>query len=203
MKDTTRRLWELQDRHRDDRLRLFSAVRVAIGGERALYPGSFVDVAASMAFPWVTYVDVDRRAPSFFADEEGVREIVGVGEHRWEFIHADYTDALDLADESFDVLVSLYAGFVSDHGTRYLRVGGHLLVNPSHGDAALASIDERYRLAGVVLSRSGDYRVRTDDLGGYLVPKDGTVPTREALLERGRGIAYTKPAFAYLFERVG
>jgi hypothetical protein len=125
-----------------------------------------------------------------------------VPEHEWAFLHADYTEPLPLADGSFDVLVSLYAGFVSDHCTRYLRVGGHLLVNPSHGDAALASVDERYRLAGVVVSGSGDYRVRTEDLNGYLVPKDGSVPTRAEILERGRGIAYTKPAFAYLFERV-
>jgi hypothetical protein len=31
MKDTTRRLWEQQDRHPDDRLRLFGAVAEFIG----------------------------------------------------------------------------------------------------------------------------------------------------------------------------
>lgn len=202
MRAATRRLWDLQNRHQGDRARLFATVREAVGGDRALYPGSFVDVAASMAWPWVTYVDVDKRAPSFFDDEDGVREIVGRPEHRWEFVHADFTDPLGV-EEAFDVLISLYAGFVSDQCTRYLGVGGHLLVNPSHGDAALASIDDRYRLDGVVIARSGDYRVRTDHLKEYLVPKDGSVPTRDAILGRGRGIAYTKPAFAYLFERVG
>ena len=75
------------------------------------------------------------------------------------FIGADYTDPLGLDDGGFDLLISMYAGFISEHCTRYLRVGGTLLVNPSHGDAAMASIDPRYRLTGVVTSRSGGYSV--------------------------------------------
>ena len=83
-----------------------------------------------------------------------------------------------------------------------LRIGGILLVNPSHGDAALASIDRRYRLAGVVVHRSGRYRVTVKDLETYLIPKQPIEVTAEMIHERGRGIAYTKPAFAYLFTRL-
>lgn len=61
---------------------------------------------------------------------------------------------VDLA-RPFDLLISLYAGFVSEHCTCHLRNGGLLLVNSSHGDAAMASIDDRYRLVGVVSSRAG------------------------------------------------
>ena len=106
-----------------------------------------------------------------------------------------------VAEESFDLLVSLYASFISEACTRYLRVGGTLLVNPSHGDAAMASIDPRYELSGVVTSRSGDYRVTTENLDSYLVPKKPVDITPELLHERGRGIAYSKSPFAYLFER--
>lgn len=52
-----------------------------------------------------------------------------------------------------------YAGFISEPCTRYLRVGGDLLVTPSHGDGAMATFDPRYELSGVVVSRDGDYRV--------------------------------------------
>jgi len=45
--DLTRRLWEQQDRHVDGRLRLFSTIGDFTGDTSALYPGSFVDVAAS------------------------------------------------------------------------------------------------------------------------------------------------------------
>jgi hypothetical protein len=119
-----------------------------------------------------------------------------------EFIAGDYRGPLGLADESFDLLVSLYAGFVSEHCTRYLRVGGHLLVNPSHGDAAMASIDQRYRLVAVVKSGGANaYRIDTEDLDTYFVPKKPQPITVERLHELGRGIGYTKSPFAYLFER--
>ena len=110
-------------------------------------------------------------------------------------------DELGLADESFDLLASLYAGLVSEYCTRYLRVGGTLLVNSSHGDAAMASIDSRYRLAGVVTSRAGNYRVSMDGLDSYLIPKRSVEVTAELLHRTGRGIAYTRSPFAYLFQR--
>lgn len=207
MHDRTRRLWDKQDQHRGDRLRLFTAVGEAVQAERVLYPGSYVDLAPSFVWPAVTYVDVDRRASQFFDDEEGVRALIA--EHEVDpdarsvrFMAADYTDPLGLDDGEFDLLISLYAGFISEACTRHLRVGGSLLVNPSHGDAAMASIDPRYRLRAVVTSRSGDYQVRADDLDSYLVPKRDVAVTRESLHASGRGIAYTKSPFAYLFERV-
>lgn len=198
-------LWQKQDRHKGDRKRLFTAAREAVGGVTVLYPGSYVDIAASMVFPSVMYIDVDERASGFFADTEGVAEIiVSEGEPASgavEFIHADYTGELGIENETYDMLVSLYAGFVSEACTRYLRVGGVLLVAPSHGDAAMASIDPRYELSGIVASRSGNYHVRTDSLDTYLVPRSDTVITKALLHERGKGIAYTKSPFAYLFTR--
>ncbi len=206
MKDLTRRLWEEQDRHPGDRLRLFGAVGEFIGDTSVLYPGSFVDVAASFVFDSVTYVDNDRKAARFFADTSGVYEIINRHRHRltsanWRFIGADYRTELDLADQSVGLLVSLYAGFVSEHCTRYLLPGTWLLVNPSHGDAAMASIDPRYRLAAAVNSRSGGYTITERDLDSYLIPKRPTTVTAELLHETGRGIAYTRSPFAYLFQR--
>jgi len=208
MKPQTSRMWAEQDRHEGDRLRLFSAVSSAVRARTVLYPGSFVDVAASFVFPAVTYVDNNRRAKRFFADVDGVDEIVAgnrvdEGERSLVFLPDDYRGDLGLSEESFDLLVSLYAGFVSEHCTRYLRVGGSLLVNPSHGDAAMASIDPRYRLQAVAKSGNGRYRIDTADLDSYLQPKKAQPITVDTLHEWGRGIAYTKSPFAYLFERVG
>jgi hypothetical protein len=205
MEARTLAMWEKQDAHRGDRKRLFTAVKKAIGDGSVLYPGSYVDVAASMAFSAVTYVDIDKRAAKFFEDSEGLSAIVvsegGSRTAAISFVHADYTSDLELEPESFDLLVSLYAGFVSEACTEYLRIGGVLLVAPSHGDTAMASIDQRYELTGVVTSRSGDYHVRTDNLDSYLLPKATVTITRQMLHERGRGIAYTKSPFAYLFTR--
>lgn len=207
MHERTRSLWAKQDQHQGDRWRLFRAVGDAVAATKVLYPGSYVDVAPSFVWPSVTYVDVDRRAKQFFDDREGVQEIVAnrapaAAGREFRFIQADYTEPLDLPEEGFDLLISLYAGFVSEHCTRYLRRGGTLLVNPSHGDAAMASIDNRYELCGVVISRNDGYAIGTDDLNSYLTPKKPVEITPELLHQRGRGIGYTRSAFAYQFTRL-
>ena len=206
MKSKTAELWAKQDQHQGDRLRLFSAVAETFDVETVFYPGCYVDIAPSFVFRSVTYLDTDKRAPGFFADTDGVLELIaqhkGPPEPEVTFIHGDYTSTLELPDDHFDLLVSLYAGFISEHCTRHLKIGGTLLVNPSHGDAAMASIDPRYDFAGVVKSGAGDYRVDTRDLDTYLIPKKPQMITAESLHETNRGIGYTTSHFAYLFTRV-
>lgn len=198
-------MWEKQNTHGGDRQRLFTAIRDHLGDGSVLYPGSYVDIAASMAFSSVTYVDVDDRAAAFFRDAVGIAEILrsagGDAGASVTFIHGDYTVDLGLPPESFDLLVSLYAGFVSEACTSHLRVGGTLLVAPSHGDVAMAALDPRYELTGVVASRSSGYRVMVEDLETYLIPAKPTPITVEYLHEWGRGIRYTRSTFAYLFTR--
>ena len=207
VKGPTARMWEHQDRHPGDRHRLFSAIADAFVVTKVLYPGSFVDIAPSFVFDSVTFLDIDAQAARFFKDAPGVNRIVAerrthttAGE--WRFIHADYTDELDLPEGDFDLLVSLYAGFVSEHCARYLRPGGLLLVNPSHGDVAMASLDRRYRLEAVINSRSGTYTIGRKNLDSYLKPKRGVTIDRKSLHRRGRGIGYTKSPFAYVFRLV-
>jgi hypothetical protein len=192
--------------HEGDRKALFTAIRDHFGDCCVLYPGSYVDIAPSFVFTSVTYVDTDKRAVQFFADDDGVADIIasegGPARGRHRFVHGDYTADLGIEAESFDLLVSLYAGFVSEACTEGLKVGGVLLVAPSHEDAAMASLDARYPLIGVATSpRSGAYRVSTSNLDRYLVPKTDVSITPELLHERGRGVPYTKSPFAYLFTR--
>lgn len=172
-----------------------------------LYPGSFVDIAPSFVWPLVTYVDTDRRAERFFDDRDGVRELLaehGVvpGAHDVRFVGADYRRDLPLDDESFDLLLQLYTGPAVEHVTRYLAPGGVLLANASHGDAALAALDPRYELLAAVESRSGDYRVVGGGLERFMVPKKPVELTATMIRASGRGIAYTRSAFAYLFRRL-
>jgi len=207
MKPATEKLWHQQNKHEGDRWRLFQAVGECVDASTVFYPGSFVDISPSFVFPDVTYLDIDKRTPRFFADTNGILEIIA--EHagapdkpKFTFIHSDYSAPLALPDESFDLLISLYAGFISEHCTRYLKKGGTLLVNPSHGDAAMASIDSRYELSGVIVSRAGGYTVRKTGLDKYLAPKKPIEITPEYLHKHGRGIGYTRSVFAYLFERI-
>lgn len=201
----TRPLWDGYSQHPGNRQQLFEAVAEELGARTALYPGCYVDLSPSFVLDRVTYVDVDRPTRRFFADKGEVDAIIA--EHRrdrspgvWAFLAQDYTTPL--AVEPVDLLISLYAGFVSEHCTRYLRPGGLLLANTSHGDVAMASLDPRYRLVAVVTSREGRYTVKREDLEGYLTPKRAE-PTRAELHATRRGVAYRRSAFGYVFRRDG
>lgn len=188
-----------------DRSTLFAALARAWPVERALYPGSYVDLSPSTAIPSVTYVDTDARAARFFANPGLVRaELAGRLQPgagiEVRFLAADYTEPLDVAEASTDLLVSLYAGPVSEHCLRLVRPGGLLLANTSHGDACLAALDPALRLVAVVQHRGDDYRLVTEGLSEHLVPKRPEQADAELIRRSGRGIAYTRPAFAYVFQ---
>ena len=117
----------------------------------------------------------------------------------FRFHHLDYSTDLPIGDGTIDVLVSLYAGFITESCTRYLTPGGLILVNNSHGDASMATLDDDNELVAAVQSRDGDYRIDTTNLADYLKPKRGQPPTAEELHNTNRGVAFTKPAFAYVF----
>ena len=198
--------WAEYERHPGDRSAMFLAVRNHLEPRRVLYPGSYIDIAASMVFDDVTYVDVDRRAARFFADPEGVDALISGhrelgGDWTWEFLAADFTESLPLEEGSFDLLVSLYAGGITENCGRYLADGGRLVANTSHGDVALAAEDPQFHLEAVIDGRDGRYEVSTEGLGERLIPKPRRVPTPSEIRTSTRGVAYTKPAAAYVFRR--
>ena len=189
----------------DERLGLFRGLADGFQVGRVLYPGSFVHIAPSLFFPEVVYVDTDRRARDFF----GRREVLEYarehrayeGEPAIQFHPVDYRTGINETRRSFDLLISQYAGFVSMYCRDYLKPGGILLANNSHGDASMASIDGGFELVGVVNRRGQRFSLSEEGLDRYLVPKRPVEITREYLLERQRGIGYKRPAHSYLFRR--
>lgn len=190
-----------------DRSGLFGAIRSRWQPTRALYPGSYLDLAPSTAIPSVTYVDTDRRAARFFGDPDLLaaelegRTAPGAG-IEVEFLAADYTQPLPLPEAGFDLLVSLFAGPVWDHCRHHLSPTGWFLANTSHGDASLAALDPRLRLVAAVHHRDGRYRLDTEELDSYLVPRRPAAADADQIRRQGRGIAYTRSAFAYVFTPV-
>ncbi len=141
-----------------DRSGLFAAVADFCPVDRALYPGSYVDLSPSTAFRSVTYVDTDARAARFFADTDLVRAQLagrtrpGAGQEV-RFLPGDYTQPLAVPERSVDLVISLFAGLTWDHARRYLRPGGWLLANTSHGEASLAALNPSLRLVAAVHAR--------------------------------------------------
>ena len=190
----------------DERLGQFLLLTKKFKIKSALYAGSFVHITPSLVFPKVVYVDTNRQARDFFNDPS-VHEFVSKKKLYAEqsvisFHNKDYREDIEEPTGSFDLLISQYAGFVSQYCKKYLKIGGILLVNNSHGDASMASIDKSYKLIGVLNKRKNRYAFSGKDLGSYFIPKKPREITREYLEKTMRGIGYTKSPTAYIFERI-
>jgi len=187
------------------RREFFDALAAWHHPERVLYPGSFIHVTASFVFPSVVYVDINRNARRFFSETDAVAALIEKNKifpqkPALVFHGTNYEAAIDEAERSFDLLISFYAGFVSEHCRRYLKIGGILAANNSHGDAGLAFINSGYEFIGVLQRRGEQLRVSEDNLDAYFESKKEV--NEEALRKLKRGIGYTKSAPAYLFRRV-
>ena len=189
-----------------ERLDLFQIIADKFDIQRALYAGSFVHVTPSFVFPDVVYVDNDKQARQFFGKPE-VLEFIAERkmypqDAKVTFHFADYRNDFDEKTGSFDLLISQYAGFVGQYCKAYLKPGGFMLANNSHGDAGLAAIDDDYQLKAVFSVRNGAHRISETNLEEYFVPKSQIEITREYLEKLQKGIGYKKTAGMYLFQKV-
>jgi hypothetical protein len=189
-----------------ERLELFTLLAERFACRSALYPGCFVHITPAFVLPHMCFVDMDSEAADFFGDP-GLDPLVAQRKvYRQKstirFHSIDYERELPEAEESFDLLISLSAGFISRHCKRYLKVGGTLLVNNLHGDASMARLDVDYALVGAVNGRGGRFTLVEEDLAGYFVPKRDLTVNREYLERTRRGVAFTRKAYAYVFQRM-
>ena len=118
--------------------------------QRALYPGSWLDVTPSLFFPEVCYVDSLSGILDSFADPD-LRRHLNDNKHYPDAptIHCyqhDYRTFNAEPEASFDLLISLNAGFISQACKRFLSPEGLLLVNDEHYDARRAFVDPDYIL---------------------------------------------------------
>ena len=185
---------------------LFRLLQNKFGIKKAIYPGSYIQISPSFIFPDVVYIDSDKIAIKCFKSGQLVEMVHKRKEYPEDplitFHGADYRDVIQAYHFRFDLLISQYAGFISDACKSYLRMGGYLLVNNSHGDAGLAALDKDYKLISTVHKRSGKYRLSNTALNEYFIPKKDITITKQMLYERKRGIGYTRTAALYIFQKI-
>ena len=191
----------------DERLGIFSILAEKFKIRSALYPGSFVHITPSFAIPKVVYVDSYKKTKKFFSNTEVNNFIIKNKTYKEEpeitFHLKDYQKNIEEPKESFDLLISQYAGFISLYCKQYLKVGGLLVANNSHGDASMAFLDNDYRFIGVFNKRSvNKYTFSDENLYKYFILKKPREITKEYLLKKQKGIGYTKSASSYLFKRI-
>lgn len=189
-----------------ERIELFQLIKQSFEISRVLYPGSYIHISPSFIFQNVVYVDSDEIALKFFntnlpyklVEENKVYEENPV----IRFHPIDYFQELPEKKETFDLLISQYAGFVSQACKNYLRLDGILLVNNSHGDASMASLDGDFKAVGVIIGSPHRPKLIIENLEDFFRPKRKIDLTRELIERRRRGITYKKRAQNFIFRRV-
>jgi len=189
-----------------ENLSLFEQLVERYSIQSVLYPGCYVHITPSLCIPRAVYVDLESPAKKFF-DDPGVLKYVKErksydGDPSITFYHQSYNDPIPEQEGSFDLLISQYAGFISEATKKYLKKGGILIANNSHGDAGLASIDSDFKLVAVVNKREDKFVISDKDLDQYFVPKKKIDITKKYLKDLGRGLGYTKTATNYIFKRL-
>ncbi len=196
----------------DDGLRsVFRTVRDELHARRVLYPGSYLHITPSLYFPYVCYVD----SLAGFADALADPDLRGyVTDHRdypeapeicW--YQQDYRTLTSEPEGSFDLLISLNAGLISQACKRFLATDGLLLVNDEHYDARRAFVDPDYLLCAVFSGENLRLETSECELAAYFRTARGTPLTLEMVesdVPRPPSRARFKPACsapAYLFRR--
>lgn len=184
-----------------DRTDLYRTVCHAFQVKSALYPGSHIDIMPSFVIPQVTYIDSFKGTLQFFKDIEAVNALIHTQKTYEEacqirFFAGDYKETYDI--EQVDLLISQFAGFVGQETKAYLKDGGILLSNDSHGDATLAFMDEDYDFIGVVNARN---QIETDHLDTYFQFARKRPIDLEKVKLTMKGPKYKEQANHYLFKK--
>ncbi len=188
----------------DERKQLFMKLAQKYQPGKGIYPGSFVHITPSFFIRDMTYIDMDRRMTTFFKDKnvaqflEKNKTYTGTPQVNW--YKADYAKPLPIEEQSFDMMFSFYAGFISQACKKYLKPQGYLICNNSHGDSTLAYLDEDYELKGIINRRGENFSISESGLHSYFIKKDGTAINKERVLKKMIGENFSKKGFAYIFQ---
>ena len=189
-----------------ERSGLFELILNKFNVNSAIYPGSALHLTPSFYYPETVYINTYSKAKPFF-NKEGLLEFVIKHKNYEEtpiirFYSVDYRQKVDEEHNYFDLLISLWAGFISKYCKKYLKIGGILLANNFHGDASMASIIPDYQFFAFINLRNQKYYYSEKKLETFFIPKKEIIITENLLEKRQRGIGYNKTASLYLFKRV-
>jgi len=190
----------------DERIELFKILSDIFNIKNGMYPGSFVHITPSFFISQMVYVDTDKRCNHFFSDRLTLDYIIRKKTYNESpeirFHHTDFTNNINERAESFDLLISLYSGFISKYCKKYLKKSGVLIVNNSHGDASLAYLDKSFKMIGVTKRHGNHFKISDKDLNTYFITKMGKPIDMEKIEKTMRGPGFTKIAYAYIFIKV-
>lgn len=182
-----------------DRKSLYRSVERTFKVKKALYPGSHIDISASLVIPNVTYIDNYKGTIQFFNHINEIKNYINLNKEYPEecsidFFGLDYNANVQI--KKVDMLISQFAGFVGQATKKHLKKGGILLCNDSHGDATLAYLDDDYDFIGVVESNNA---IITNGLEKYFkFTKERQIDV-SLVLSKMKGPRYKYQPYSYIF----
>ncbi len=188
-----------------ERAGLFKLIQEHFSCVEVLYPGCSYHITPSFYFPHLVYVDQSHAAATFFADHAAVLEVIN--RHKTykrspfiQFIGQNYGEPLPLKQESFDLLLALYAGAIVQPCTPYLKRGGLLLTNNHQADAQHAAAHPDLTFVAAIEYRAGAYILNTTPQASFNTGR-GRKSKPRAMEQTSRGLLYRESATYYLFQR--
>jgi hypothetical protein len=195
----------------DPYLRVLKSLKNNYEIKRVMYPGSWIHLTPSLVFPYVVYVDNFAKMESMLSDPELLEYIGKYSEIYGELIikvhQIDYRAEIPEEKTSFDLLISLSSGFVSQYCGLYLKKNGILFVNNEHHDATKAFEDKDFLPIGAFTS-NGKLIHQPKSIQEYFLTKKNEVITSEMVTENSKRspskakYKLKKKAQFYLFSRL-
>lgn len=190
-----------------DRYSIFESISQYDVIKKALYPGSYIHITPSLIIPEVIYVDTDKKAIKFFQQETDIKDFVASNKVYPEpcsiqFEAKDYWEELSIPLGYVDLLISQYAGFVSQACKGYLKKGGILLANDSHGDATLAKADKAFEFIGTLQHKQGSYKMESKDIEKHFTRYQGRPVDLDKVKETMKGPKYLVGSDYYVFRKI-
>jgi hypothetical protein len=190
-----------------DRAGLFEAIMDRYCPGTVLYPGCSIHITPSFYFRHVIYVDISETAKEFFQDERNVLSIIDSNKKYKQspyirFISSDYTSELPVRENEYDLLLSIYAGGISEACKKYVRRGGIIVSNNHQNDARQALKDPSLRLEAIIRRKGKKYSI--DDGAGEDLQKalsDHGIPAK-SMKNPGSGFAYVDNECYFVFRRM-
>ncbi len=189
-------------RSKHNRKDLYKTVVEYFNIRSAIYPGSHIDINPSFIIPYVVYVDNFKGAIKFFKNKEIIEQYIEDNKEYEEiskfiFLGEDYHKIEKV--EKVDLIISQYAGFIGQATKKYLKQGGILLCNDSHGDATLAFADKEFEFIGVI--EEGN-TIKTTNLEHYFKLKSKKKVDISIVTKTMKGPKYQVNASNYLFRKL-
>lgn len=189
-----------------DRYDVFLKICKIFSIKKALYPGSYIHITPSMIIPEVVYIDSVKNAKKFFKNDKDIIDFIDENkiykeDTKINFISSDYNKEIKLRDD-YDLLISFYAGFVSIACKKYLKKGGILIVNDSHGDATIAKLDTDFEFIGVMEYKQGEYKYIDFNLEKYFKFKRERKIDIEKVKKTMKGPKYKYLSEYYIFKKI-